>query len=133
MKIIGLDDKEYTWNYKQSACSSESRSKLHLRARNLISKMFPFDIVLEEISLPGCGKTILYADFYLPLRKIMIEVNGEQHSTYVHFYHKEKINFYKGVGRDKKKAEWCDKNEITLIYLNFDQTDQEWESIINAR
>lgn len=133
MKIIGLDDKEYSWNYKQSQCSSESRSKLHLRARDLISKMFPYDITLEEVLLPGCGKSILYADFYLPLRKIMIEVNGQQHSKYVHFYHKEKLNFYKGVNRDKKKKEWCEKNGITLISLNFDQTDEQWEHIINAR
>lgn len=133
MKIIGLDDKEYKWSYKQSECSTESRSKLHLRARSLIAKIFPYDLVLEEVSLPGCGKFTLYADFYIPLRKIMIEVNGEQHSKYVHFYHKEKLNFYKGVKRDKKKSEWCEKNDITLIYLNFDQSDEQWEHIINAR
>lgn len=133
MKVIGLDDKEYKWNYKESSCSSESRSKLHLRARELLKKMFPFDLILEEVSLPGCGKFTLYADFYIPMRKIMVEVNGQQHSSYIKFYHKEKINFFKGVSRDKKKKEWCEKNEITLICLNFDQTDEEWEHIINAR
>lgn len=133
MKIIGLDNKEYSWNYKESSVGDSNRSKLHLKAREIIKELFPYDVLLEEVSLPGCGKTTLYADFYLPLRKLMIEIDGKQHSQYVKFYHKEKINFYKGIGRDKKKRQWCENNGITLLSLNFDQTEQEWRDIINGR
>ncbi len=137
MKIIGLDDKEYKWTLESAKRSDEAKSNLHLRARTLLKSIFPYDKIHEEVTLPGSKRTnrssLLYADFFLPLRKLIVEVNGSQHDTYSHFFFKNKLAFYKAKARDSDKKLWCEKNEIGIVYLNHDEDDQEWERKINAR
>lgn len=134
MKFFGLDGKEYSVMLSSAKRYDENKSGLHLRAKELLKCIFPYDIIYEDITLPGTGKgTPLYADFFIPLRKIIIEVNGEQHFKHVHFYHKTKMDFFKSKNRDKRKSEWCEINGITLINLNYNQSNEQWEEIINAR
>ena len=67
MIIIGLDGKEHKWNpsRKQSSVGDENRSKLHIKARAILKDLFPFDRVLEELTLPGTKtssrRTLLHA------------------------------------------------------------------------
>lgn len=140
MKIIGLDGKEHkiTFCGKTSANKNdESRSKLHLKARELIEKTFPFDNIHEEVTLPGSKKgasgSLLYADFFLPSRKLIVEVNGRQHDEYIKFFHKNKLEFYKAQARDRNKKEWCELNNITIVYLNHNESEEEWAAKINER
>lgn len=134
MKVTGLDGKEYSWTLASSNKSDSARSAPHLKAREVIKKIFPNARFYEDITLPGSGRnSVLYGDFYLPLHRIMIEVNGEQHSKFIPHFHKDKMNFYKGMSRDRRKIEWCELNSITLIALNYDETPEEWEEIINGR
>jgi hypothetical protein len=133
MKIKGLNEKEYTWSF-QKYKGKKKCSKYHLRARILLSNLFPFDIIYEEVPLPG-SKTerqsrSLVADFWIPQRYLIIEVQGEQHYKFNPHFFNNKLDFFKAQSCDRQKIEWCDKNNITLIQLPFNKSDEEWENII---
>ena len=51
MIIQGLDGKEYNWNPSASQANVSQRSSLHIKAKNLLDILFPYDRILEEISL----------------------------------------------------------------------------------
>lgn len=126
MKVVGFDGKDYDWKPKGS---KGKRSKLHKRAVRVIKKLFPFDVILEEVSLPGSitnKNNKLRCDIFVPNRELFVEVHGEQHFKYIHFYHKSKYDFFRAQGRDRTKREWFKMNELTLVELKFDETDDEW-------
>jgi hypothetical protein len=140
MKLLGLDGKEHklTFHTKTSAGKNDqNRSKLHLKAREILTNIFPFDIIHEEVTLPGTktstGGSLLYADFFIPSRNLIVEVNGEQHDKHIRFFHKNKLDFYKAQARDRKKKEWCELNDITIVYLNHNESEEEWMAKINER
>lgn len=125
MKVKDLNGKTYSWNLalyinnERAGCSN-----LHARARKLLRDIYPCEPILEEVQLPG---TRLTGDFYIHSQRLMIEVNGEQHYKANGFFHNEKLDFYRGKTRDRKKQEWCDLNGITLISLPYDEDDDEWK------
>lgn len=137
MKVIGLDNKEYNWSLGSSNLADTSRSKLHLKARELLEEMFPYDRMHEDITLPGSNtkmrKSLLYADFFIPNRRLVIEVNGEQHSNHISFFHKTKQEFMKAKLRDRDKAEWCEINGFKLVTLEYNQTVERWKELLNDR
>lgn len=134
MKYLGLDGRQYTLTFNSTirgTCSS-----YHLRARQLLKDMFPFDRIFEEIALPGVKSVKngqLYLDFLIPSKDLAIEVQGEQHSKYTPFFHDNKLDFGRAQFRDNRKREWCEMNNITLIELNFDEDDNEWRCKIENR
>lgn len=136
MKILGLDNKEYKWNLSSAKRKDKDKSNLHKAAREIIKEIFPYDIVHEEVSLPGTKtnkrKSLLYADFFIPCRMLLIEVNGEQHTKFVPFFHSDKYSYYKSIARDSDKKEWCRLNNITLIELAYNEKDQ-WKDQILMR
>ena len=129
MKIIGLDGKQHNWIYVGKTCLEESHcSHLHLRARVLIKSMFPMDRIMEEVYLPGSDG--LRLDFFLPARILAIEVHGEQHYKFNSFFYSTKIDFIRAQGRDAKKIEWCDINNIRMSELPFNESDEQWKNRI---
>lgn len=137
MKVLGLDEKEYKWSLDSAKREDSNRSGLHLRARELIKSIYKFDSIYEDITLPGSRRnnrsSLLYADFFLPLRKLIVEVNGSQHDNYCHFFHKNKLAFYKAKARDNDKKAWCELNGISIVYFNHDETDEQWREKLNER
>lgn len=135
MKVRGLDGRQYTLgtgNYARVASQSDSKSTYHLRARAVLKRIYPCDSVVEEIFLPGCPST-LYADFYLPLRALMVEVQGEQHYKQVECFQPTMMDHLKAKGRDVTKRQWCVLNNICLVELPYNETDNEWtQRIIHA-
>jgi hypothetical protein len=103
--------------------STRPRSDLHIRARALIKAEYPTDNILEEVPLPG---EQLYGDFYLPLRRLMVEAMGEQHYNYIPFFHGSPFNFIKGKKNDARKREWCLINDIQLIEFKYNEKEEEW-------
>lgn len=134
MLIIGLDDKEYKWNVSKYAHNERSTaSSGHIKTRELLKEIFPFDKVYEEVPLPGTGRQPLYADFFIPTRRLMIEIHGVQHFSFTPFFHKNKIAFYKAKTRDRNKQNWCDNNDIQLVILKDTDTEDEWREQIVER
>jgi len=134
MKLLGLDGREYSLNarkYMVDGNQTRPRSSLHLEARTLLKEMFPGDIILEEITLPGCKPT-LYADFFIPLQKLIVEVQGEQHYKQNSFFHKTDDAFLKAKKRDVLKKRWCEVNDLIIIELPYDKKS-EWRDRIDKR
>jgi hypothetical protein len=115
MKVVGLDGQEHRINLTKYK-PKEKCSKLHARARILLAKEFPCDIIYEEVPLPGCKDERqtrpLFADFLVASRDIVVEVQGEQHYKFNNFFFNNKLEFFRAQARDRKKREWCDVNEI---------------------
>lgn len=132
MNIITLDGDSKKWSLLGtiSKKTQSNKSSLHLRARELITNLFPTLQILEEVPAPIRRSDILYLDFYLPLKKYCIEVHGEQHYKLVSFYHQNLMGFLKSKKRDNDKREWCDLNGIVYIELPFDETDEQWKERI---
>ena len=130
MRIKGLDGKEYNWNPSAVQAKAQSRSSLHLKAKELLDNLFPYDRILEEVSLVGSKtnrrKSILRADFFIPNRNLVVEVHGEQHYKFNNFFFKDKMSFYKAKARDSEKREWCELNDIQLIEFNYNEDIDEW-------
>lgn len=136
MKVVGIDGRTYTWNVLKDH-KRKNPSSLHLRARNLLKKMFPMTAVQEELILPGTGFNSLTCDFFLPTYLLMVEVQGEQHSKYTpHFHGAGTVgnwNFARAKKRDRMKEEWCSINDIDLVQLPFNESDEEWRERIERR
>lgn len=134
MKAKGFDGREYPWTLVKQ--EKNSCSKGHKQARLLLKELFPLDTIFEEVTLPG-SKTkknnLLYADFYLRSRNLIIEVQGEQHTEHIPFFHETKADFYRGQVRDRAKQDWCELNGITLIQLPVSESVDEWRDRIESR
>lgn len=136
-KVKDTNGRSHSWNLSGTipdASETRPRSGLHLKARALLKEMFPTDKICEEIELPG---ERLYADFFLPLRKFMVEVHGEQHFKYNSHFHGSIAEgglkeFLASKERDNRKKKWCEINNFTLVVLPFDK-EKEWKNIISNR
>jgi hypothetical protein len=135
MKVVGLNGREYNLDLKKYIDNDRSkRSFYHLQARELIKDIFHGYNILEEVKLPGSvkpsKKSVLYLDFLIPNARIGVEVHGQQHFKYTPFFHKSKAGFLFAKARDRDKAEWCEINDITLVVLRFDDSEEYWRKKI---
>ena len=132
MKITGLDGREYSWNPSAKQSKTKNRSNLHVKARDLLKQVFPYDRILEEVTLVGTNngtrKGTLRADFFIPNRNLIVEVHGEQHFKFNGFFFKDKLSFFKAKARDKDKKEWCRINSIEIVEFNYDEGIDEWRT-----
>jgi hypothetical protein len=133
MNVLGLDGK--THKLRLINQKRKDVSKLHLRVREILKRLYPFDLVFEEVTLSGT-KTAkhkgLRTDFFIPNQRIMIEVHGQQHYEFTPFYHKNKLDFALSRKRDSDKALWCSFNKIAYVELKYDQSDDEWTRLITT-
>ena len=92
-----------------------SRSKFQLRVKNFLEPYWERHVVFEEFPIPG---TKLSLDFFNANRKIAIEVQGAQHTSYVPFFHGgDKNNYLNQLNRDNQKLEFCEINNLTLLEI----------------
>ena len=99
------------------------RSALHLRCRELLRRLSPTQPILEEVPIPGENLT---CDFYLPLRKVVVECHGQQHYKYTPHFHGDVLGFIQSKKRDARKSDWCRINNFGMAILPFSETDDEW-------
>ncbi len=130
MKVVGLDGREYIWpprGHDETTQGELQKSKLHLSILEFLKLQFPGDMILQELPLPGSSVPPLRVDFYLPLRKLVVEADGEQHYKFVPFFHKNKMGYLKSMDRDKKKKNWLETNGILLLRL---PERADWECLL---
>lgn len=128
-KVVDLDGILTKWNVAgYTALDERPRSSYHISARKIIKEVYPVCQLLEEVKIQVHKSDFLYIDFYLPQMDIMVEVQGEQHFSYSSFFHKSKMDFLMQKKRDREKAEWCELNLVKLIYLNYNETQDEWRN-----
>lgn len=106
------DTRESKWPIKtEAAC----RSNLQYKVGQIIKSKYPLDPILEDVTLP---RSRLSLDFFLPMRKIAVEVQGKQHKSFTPFFHKTKSSFDDQLKRDEEKEFFCQLNEIDLVYID---------------
>lgn len=135
MRVVDLDGNTHAWKIAGRTVDIDSRprSELHLRTRSLLKQLYPTIPILEEIPIPiNMGKT-LHLDFYVPLTQLAIEVHGEQHYKFIPFFHGNRLKFIAAKRNDSFKAEWCQINDIRLVVLPYNETDEKWMERINGR
>lgn len=134
MNIVGLDGKDYTWIPSNNIVETTKRSGLHSKAKELLKERYPNDRILEELVLPGTKtgnrKSTLKADFFIPVRGLVVEVHGQQHTEFNNFFFANKMEFYKAQARDRDKKSWCELNNFTLIELFHDESIDQWKEKI---
>lgn len=133
MQVKSIDDpeKKIVWDVRQTSWpvknQASCRSKIQYLCGQLLKKKFPFDPILEDITIPG---TRLSLDFFLPQRKKAFEVQGLQHDEINSFFHKTEADFNNQQIRDKNKEFFCDLNSLTLIKI---RSVQEMEKILGIK
>lgn len=93
---------------------ANSRSQFQKRVKDFLCPYWCHDIVFEEFKIIG---TRLSFDFYNANKKIAIEVQGEQHTKYVKFFHGNRFKYLEQLKRDDKKFRFCQVNNIKLIEI----------------
>lgn len=129
LRVTGLDGKEYIWNPTNGRMVTKESSSYHNIARKVIKSIYTCDPLLEEVSLSGT-KPVLYADFVIPLRRLLIEVHGEQHYNWIPHFHSTKRDFLMAKKRDLKKLEWSKINDFRYIELPHWESENEWRERI---
>ena len=136
MKIRGLDGQIHNWmlhGYVVRASESRPRSKLHLKARSILKDIFPTVQILEEVAAPITRTEKLFFDFYINTVKLVVEVHGQQHYKFNTLFHSSAQDFANQRKRDRRKAEWCEYNNITYIELPYNEDEDQWRIRINQR
>ncbi len=136
MKIRGLDGQVHNWKlhgYVVRASESRPRSKLHLKARSILKDIFPTVQILEEVAAPITRTEKLFFDFYLNTVKLVVEVHGQQHYKFNTLFHTSAQDFANQRKRDRRKAEWCEYNNITYVELPYNEDEDQWRIRINRR
>lgn len=129
MRVVGLDGADYKLRLTGHSAQREDCSSYHRQARDLLRELYPFDSVLEEVHLPGCEGG-LYLDFFLPLRRLAVEVQGEQHYRFSPHFHGDRKGYLEAQRRDQNKREWCQKNNVRLVELPYHENRDRWSERI---
>jgi len=104
----------------------EHSSINHRKVKLILQTQYPTLQILEEVSFKPRPYTTLYFDFFLPLIKTAIEVQGEQHYKYIPHFHNTRLGFLASKKRDELKSQWCDINNIILICIDTRKPTDKW-------
>jgi hypothetical protein len=107
--------------------SGKSRSKFQFSVKEFLKPFWSSDIVFEELKLVG---TKMSFDFYNANKKIAVEVQGQQHTKFVKFFHGNRFKYLEQLKRDQRKFRFCEINNIKLIeiYPNDEVNEYLFES-----
>lgn len=108
----------------------EGSSEFHCLVRNVLNsgKFVPF-AAYQEVPIQFWDPTYegtLYVDWYLPLWKMAIELNGDHHYKPVDFSgrlnnHQKQVSFRGQQSRDREKARILDESGIVLITVPYSE------------
>lgn len=96
-----------------------------------IKKLFPHEVIIPEYYV-NYKNTRLFFDFFMKNLGVLIECQGEQHYRFIKHFHGFAKNFYNQKNRDNLKIEWCEKNNLTLVYF-YDRQDSITNDLILRR
>ena len=90
------------------------RSIRHAEMVDCLYTVIPSIRIIEEYNV---GDN-LFLDIFLPDFSLAIEIDGEQHSKKIDFFHKDDLEFEEQKFRDRKKEKLCKENGITLFRVS---------------
>ena len=93
----------------------KSRSKIQFKTKQFLKEYWENHIVYEEFPVYG---TRLKVDILNATKKIAVEVNGTQHSSFNKFFHGDsRQKFLQSIKRDCKKLDWLESNGFEVIEI----------------
>lgn len=130
MKVIGLDNRPYKWPLAKDCRNKDNqvKSHLHKKALQILKSVFPTQLILEEVRIPGSKMRL---DIYLPTEKLAIEIQGRQHYEMINFFFSDRLSFLRARERDSQKARWCFEHKIGMLILSYKE-EKRWENIIRS-
>jgi len=91
----------------------KSRSLIQREVKKFLKTYWKNQVVYEEFPVYG---TRMKVDILNATKKIAVEVNGPQHSSFNKFFHKNsRMNYLESIKRDYQKREWLEKNNFKII------------------
>ena len=126
MRVIDLSGREHVLQLKGKIVAPDDirpRSKEHLRAREMLKRLFALYQVYEEVQIP---RENLSMDFFIPDKRFVIEVHGKQHYEYVYHFHGDMEGFKASKTRDKRKKEWATLNNFKYVELPYNELEGVW-------
>lgn len=93
----------------------KSRSKIQFKVKQFLRPYWENHVVYEEFTIP---QTRLSLDIVNETRKVVVEIQGQQHEKYNKWMHgNSRAKFRRQIHRDLKKAEWCEVNGFVLVEI----------------
>ena len=99
------------------------RSKVQFKTKQFLKKFWENQVVYEEFPVYG---TKMKVDILNATKKIAVEVQGNQHTSFNKFFHNNsRLKYLESIKRDAQKAQWLEKNGYTLVEIH----EKEVESL----
>lgn len=137
MRVRDLEGNTGDWKLKGDIVNgghdTRSRSQLHTKARQILYRLFPTSMIIEEILINPRPRVNQYLDFFINGIKLVVEVNGAQHYKFNALFHTSSQDFLNQKKRDNDKEEWCKLNGLTFIALPYNESEEQWETRILNR
>lgn len=96
-------------------------SKIANNVYDILKKEFPLNIIIKEHYINYKG-TRLFFDFFIKDLRLLIEVQGQQHTKFIKHFHLDKETFVAQKKRDNLKIEYVQENDgFSLIRFNYDE------------
>ncbi len=133
MEIITLKGRSVNWHLtpqKYPIKGENGRSKFQHKIYLELKKLYPHDIILEEIKMP---ESRLFFDFVIPSVKLVIEAQGKQHEAFNTLFHKYREDFIRQQNRDQMKRDFCQTNNLTFVEVPYGSKRTTAELISEAQ
>ena len=100
----------------------KSRSKIQFKTKQVLKEYWENHIVYEEFPVYG---TRMKVDFLNATKKIAVEVNGRQHTSFNKFFHdNSRQKYLQSIKRDHKKLEWLEANDFAVLEIEENEVPQ---------
>ena len=99
---------------------SSCKSKIQKKVKDFFRSHWENHIVYEEFPVFGSR---LKVDLLNATKKIAVEIQGKQHTSYSKFFHCSRTGYWKSIKRDVTKENWLINNEFQLVEVNYDEVD----------
>jgi len=125
MKFFDTKGREHTKDIRPSKYPrkpiGQGRGKFQSEIGGVIAELFPGYHILEEFPCVGDG---LHLDFFVPQKRLAVEVQGTQHYKFNKFFHQDKAAFVRQQSNDKRKVLWCELNDIRLVKIAWGESEE---------
>ena len=125
MKFFDTKGREHALDIRPSKWPrkpiGEGRGKFQSKVGVMLAELFKGSHILEEFPCVGDG---LHLDFFVPTKRLAVEVQGTQHTKFNKFFHQDKAAFVRQKMNDKRKVLWCELNEIRLVKIAWGESDE---------
>ena len=106
-------------------------SKIANEVYEMLKYLFPLDNVKKEHYVNYKGNRLFF-DFYIRPQRLLIEVQGQQHATFVKHFHTDKNAFDAQKKRDNLKIEYVQENP-ELSFVKFYHEEKITEDLVKNK